>query len=187
MIGRMRIYTRTGDDGTTGLFGGMRVSKAAGRVEAYGTIDELNAVLGWVAVCPLRDATRAVLTRAQETCFRVGAFLATMPGKSPGIEAIEASDIEALEAAIDAAEEGLPPLKTFILPGGGEAGARLHVARTVCRRAERALVALADQDEVDAAWIRWTNRLSDLLFVLARRENHEAGVPETPWAPRADG
>lgn len=180
----MRIYTRTGDDGTTGLFGGGRVSKASLRVEAYGTVDELNAVLGFARATELPAEVDAVLAEAQDACFRVGAFIATVGGKDPGIDGIAEEHITRFEAAIDAAEEGLPPLTSFILPGGGEAASRLHLARTVCRRAERALVALAREDEVDGLHVRWLNRLSDLLFVLARRANHEAGIADVPWAPR---
>lgn len=182
----MRIYTRTGDDGTTGLYGGSRVSKAALRVDAYGTVDELNAVLGWVCAGEPPGETVAVLLAAQGVCFRLGAFLASASGKTPGTRALGNDDVQVLEAAIDAAEDGLPALRTFILPGGSEVGARLHIARTVCRRAERVLVALANTDEVELAWVRWLNRLSDLLFVLARRVNHDAGVPEMPWDPSAD-
>ncbi|MDJ0973245.1 MAG: cob(I)yrinic acid a,c-diamide adenosyltransferase [Planctomycetota bacterium] len=183
----MRIYTKTGDDGTTGLFGGRRVSKAALRVESYGTVDELNAILGWVrATDGGTEAADAILATAQEACFRLGAFVATVPGKDPGIAPLTNEDVTALEAAIDAAEEGLPALTSFILPGGTEAGSRMHVARTVCRRAERALVALAREDEVDMVLVRWLNRLSDLLFVLARRANHDAGVADVPWVPRGE-
>lgn len=180
----MRIYTKTGDDGTTGLFGGRRVSKAALRVEAYGTVDELNAVLGWVRAADGTDTSDAVLAAAQDACFRLGAFVATVPGQDPGIEALTDTDVEALETAIDEAEDGLPQLKSFILPGGTEASSRLHVARTVCRRAERALVTLSREDELEMVFVRWLNRLSDLLFVLARRANHDAGVADVPWTPR---
>ncbi len=181
----MRIYTRTGDDGTTGLFGGGRVSKASLRVDAYGTVDELNAVLGFTRAAELPSTVDTVLATAQDACFRLGAFVATVGGKDPGIEGIAEDDVLQLEAAIDEAEAGLPALKSFILPGGSEAASRLHLARTVCRRAERALVALAREDEVDLVLIRWLNRLSDLLFVLARRANHDAGIEDVPWTPRS--
>lgn len=182
----MKIYTRGGDDGSTGLYGGDRVSKADPRVDAYGSVDELNAVLGWVRVADPSDNIDAILMAAQETCFRLGAWLASAPGKDPGIEQVSEEDVELLEAAIDAMETELEPLKSFILPGGSELGARLHVARTVCRRAERAVVALAAQspDEVEGIAIRWVNRLSDLLFVQARWANFRNGTSEVPWQPR---
>lgn len=192
MISAMtRIYTRGGDDGSTGLYGGARVSKADARVGAYGCIDELNAVLGWVLASGPPEQIAQVLETAQHGCFRLGAWLACAPGTDPGIAAVSDEEVAAFERAIDSLEEHLPALKTFILPGGTEAGARLHVARTVCRRAERRLIALAagasldavDSERVDPVGIRWLNRLSDLLFVQARHANHAAGSPETPWLP----
>ena len=180
----MRIYTRSGDDGSTGLYGGVRVSKADPRVEAYGSIDELNAVIGWVRATQIPAALDEVLTWSQERCFCVGAFLASAPGTDPGIEPLTEEDVTQLEAAIDRLEEDLEPLKTFILPGGCEAAARLHIARTVCRRAERALVALAQGDGAEMLYIRWVNRLSDTLFVQARWANAQAGQADVPWQPR---
>lgn len=179
----MRIYTKSGDDGSTGLYGGRRVSKASMRVDVYGTIDELNACLGWARAAELPDEVDAVLAESQEQCFRLGAFLATVPGKDPGIAPLtEDDDVSALEAAIDAAEDGLPQLKSFVLPGGSEGAARLHVARTVCRRAERVLVALAAHETgTNPVWIRWLNRLSDLLFVYARVVNAAEGVADVKW------
>lgn len=179
----MRIYTRTGDDGSTGLYGGGRVSKAAERVEVYGTVDELNATVGWARAAGLPGGIDRVLERVQEGCFRIGAFLATAAGKDPGITPISDADVTALEHAIDQLEVGLSPLKTFVLPGGSEGAARLHLARTVCRRAERALVGLASREAVDGVHVRWLNRVSDLLFVQARAANHAAGVPDVPWLP----
>jgi cob(I)alamin adenosyltransferase len=180
----MRIYTRTGDDGTTGLFGGTRTSKASARVEAYGQVDELNAALGWArAAAPPPEVDR-VLERAQEGCFRLGAFLAAAPGRDPGIARLSDADVAAFEHAIDRLEQDLTPLTSFVLPGGSEAAARLHVARTVCRRAERCVVALAAHEEVDALFVRWLNRLGDLLFVQARAANLAAGVEDVPWQPR---
>lgn len=179
----MRIYTRTGDDGTTGLYGGGRVRKDAERVEVYGTVDELNAALGWARAAGLPPEVDRVLERAQEGCFRIGAFLAAAPGKDPGIARLGDADVLAFEQAIDALEQGLEPLKTFVLPGGVEGAARLHLARTVCRRAERALVGLAAREAVDPLQVRWLNRLSDLLFVQARAANRAAGVPDVPWHP----
>lgn len=180
----MRIYTRGGDDGSTGLLGGTRVSKADLRVEAYGQVDELNAVLGWIRSTELPPAIDRVLGVAQTDCFRLGALLAAAPGASAGVEPPGDAEILAMEQAIDALEERLPPLKHFVLPGGCEAAARLHLGRTACRRAERAVVALASGAEVPADAVRWLNRLSDLLFVQARFANHDAGVSDVPWIPR---
>lgn len=180
----MRIYTRGGDDGSTGLFGGRRVSKAAPRVEAYGSIDELNAVLGWAGAAGLPAAVEEILAGVQETCFRLGAFLAAAEGADPGVDPVIAADVETMEAAIDALEADLQPLQSFILPGGSEGAARLHVARTVCRRAERGVVALAEVETVDPLYLRWLNRLSDLLFVQARYANFVEGRDDVPWQPR---
>lgn len=179
----MRIYTRTGDDGTTGLYGGARVSKACDRVDAYGSVDELNAVLGWARAAGLPAEVERVLAHVQEDCFRLGAFLATVPGKDPGIPRMTEADVVRLEHAIDRLEADLPALTTFVLPGGSEGAARLHVARTVCRRAERVLVNLAAHEPLDGVHVRWMNRLSDLLFVQARAANAAAGVADVPWAP----
>jgi len=182
----MKIYTRGGDDGSTGLYGGARVSKADLRVEAYGAVDELNAMLGWAGAIKTSDNVTAVLAGAQDTCFRLGAWLASQQGKDPGVPPVADDDVEALEAAVDAMEAQLEPLKTFILPGGSEAASRLHIVRTVCRRAERRLVALGRVEEVEAVFVRWINRLSDLLFVQARWENRRAGIGDVPWSPRSE-
>jgi cob(I)alamin adenosyltransferase len=184
-VAKMKLYTKTGDDGTTGLFGGGRVKKASGRVEAYGTVDELNAVIGVARAGKLEAVTDSVLGAVQIDLFTLGAELACVPGKEAkmSMKLLEAADAERLEKAIDAAEEGLPPLKTFILPGGSTQAAALHFARTVCRRAERAVLAL---DDVPARGeiVVYLNRLSDLLFVLARKANATLGVEDVPWAPR---
>jgi cob(I)alamin adenosyltransferase len=181
-----RIYTKTGDTGDTGLFGGGRVSKSHPRVEAYGAVDELNAVLGWVRTA-VRDATiRDGLPRVQSDLFAIGAHLATdVPeGRAaPKLPELPAAGIAELEQWIDAAEAGLPELRSFILPGGAPGGAALHVARTVCRRAERRVVELSAAADVDDTIIVYLNRLSDLLFVLARLENLGAGESEQPWLP----
>lgn len=179
-----RIYTRTGDAGHTGLFGGGRVSKAAARVEAYGAVDELNATLGWVlANGPDARITEALRT-AQADLFTIGAHLATPGGRAAShVPDLPAHRIEAWERWIDAAEDELPPLRSFILPGGTPAAAALHVARTVCRRAERRVVHLADGEAIDGTVIVYLNRLSDLLFVAARLENHRAGAEEVRWDP----
>jgi cob(I)alamin adenosyltransferase len=176
-----RIYTKTGDDGTTGLIGGKRVPKNASRIEAYGAIDELNAVLGVVGASPLPERVRRILIRVQDDLFSIGADLALPAGQERsqwGIPAIADEDLRALEQEIDDCEAALTPLQRFILPGGSMPGALLHLARTVARRAERRCVALAHAEHVDPQIIRYLNRLSDLYFVLARYVNQENGQPE---------
>jgi cob(I)alamin adenosyltransferase len=180
----VRIYTRTGDAGETGLLGGQRVRKSALRVEAYGELDELNACLGLAATASADAGTAQLLTQVQRHLFALGARVADV--RKTGVAAAEKTafpdaHVATLERAIDLAEEALPPLKVFVIPGGSEAGARLHLARTVCRRAERRLVALAAQEDVPPVFLAYLNRLSDLLFVLARAANHRAGFPEIPW------
>jgi cob(I)alamin adenosyltransferase len=180
----MKIYTKTGDDGTTGLFGGGRVKKASLRVEAYGTVDELNATLGLARATKLDPDSEAILARAQVDLFTLGAELACVPGKEEKLNMplLAAEDAERLEKAIDHAEAFVPPLKYFVLPGGSAQAAALHLARTVCRRAERSVLAL-DDGEPRAELVIYLNRLSDLLFVLARRANVEAKVEDVPWVP----
>lgn len=184
MGGALKIYTKTGDAGETGLFGGARVSKGSARVSVYGDVDELNSSLGMVRVEPFDEAIDALLATIQSDLFDIGAELATPPGKDTGREGVGDAEVEALERAIDDAEEQLAPLTTFVLPGGCSAAARLHVARTVCRRAERNTVALSSEIEVRPAIVRYLNRLSDLLFVLARLANRRQGVPDVPWKGR---
>jgi cob(I)alamin adenosyltransferase len=181
----MKIYTKTGDDGTTGLFGGGRVKKTSVRVDAYGTVDELNATVGVARATGLDAVSDGVLAQVQSDLFTLGAELATMPGKEKKLtmHLLDDADAARLEAAIDAAEEGLPPLAFFVLPGGSPQAAALHVARTVCRRAERAVLAI-DEEPPRKALVVYLNRLSDLLFVLARKANHVAGKPDVPWAGR---
>ena len=179
----MKIYTKTGDDGTTGLIGS-RTRKDDRRVGAYGEVDELNAVLGLALVDVDDEDLTRLLRGIQRDLFAVGAQLADPEARVTGQRekaAVAAERIEELERAIDASEALLPALTAFILPGGSRLGATLHVARTVCRRAERSLVALSAASSVDARLIVYLNRLSDLLFVLARRENHRAGRPEDLW------
>jgi cob(I)alamin adenosyltransferase len=181
----MKIYTKTGDDGTTGLFGGARVKKASGRVEAYGTVDELNASVGVARASGLERETEETLARVQVDLFTLGAELACVPGKEAklGMVLLGAPEIEGLEGAIDRAEAALAPLKTFVLPAGCPQSAALHLARTVCRRAERAVLAL-DDAPARGDLVVYLNRLSDLLFVLARRANAHAGLPDVPWEPK---
>ncbi len=183
----MKIYTKTGDAGETGLIGGPRVAKDDLRVEAYGAVDELNALLGVArARCPDVEVDR-LLADAQAQLFTVGAELATPGGARAraAVPPVEPAWIAALEAAIDRFDAELPPLRHFVLPGGSTLAADLHLARAVCRRAERRVVALAATVEIDAAALVYLNRLSDFLFVAARIANHRAGVPEILWDPRA--
>lgn len=182
----MKIYTKTGDAGDTGLFGGARVSKASVRVAAYGDVDELNSTLGHCRV-QVADEIGDELGRVQAELFNVGAELASNPDKplQASLPTIEATDIERLERAIDGMESSLPPLTAFILPGGSEGAARLHMARTAARRAERQVVMLAAQSAVRPEVLRYLNRLSDVLFVMARRQNQIDGVPDVPWQGRA--
>lgn len=207
-----RIYTRTGDAGDTGLFGGGRVPKHHRRVEAYGTVDELNAALGAVAAAVADEWVRECVASAQPDLFVIGALLATPPAapgrRAPAVPGLDAARVEEIERAIDRAESELPELKAFIMPGGSPGGAALHLARTVCRRAERRVVELTragggalrggspggDDEPPDAGSeapghgvpdvvVVYLNRLSDLLFSLARLENHRAGHPEREWTP----
>jgi cob(I)alamin adenosyltransferase len=181
----MRIYTKTGDKGDTGLFGGQRVSKDALRVEVYGTVDELNAALGLAVALGDADPLAELLGRLQALLFELGAELATPPGAKRSNESVVDADVTGLEQAIDAAEAELSPLKTFILPGGGTRAAALHLARTVCRRAERLCVTLRrEEPETREITVRFLNRLADLLFVLARRATAEAGRADVAWSPR---
>jgi cob(I)alamin adenosyltransferase len=181
----MKLYTKTGDDGTTGLFGGGRVHKTSLRVAAYGTVDETNAAIGVARATRLDPAIDDVLTHVQEDLFALGAELACVPGKEDnlGIPPLGTAHIERLEHGIDEAVAACPPLKSFVLPGGSQQAAALHVARTVCRRAERALLALDDAPP-RGELVTYVNRLGDLLFALARQANVIAGVPDVPWNPR---
>jgi cob(I)alamin adenosyltransferase len=178
----VKIYTRTGDTGETSYFDGTRVRKDDPRLDTYGDVDELNAWLGLVRAAGIDADLDAMLARIQQDLFALGAQLAD-PGSKLAPRVTKAivsdQDVARLEALIDGHETELPPLRKFILAGGTHAGAALHVARTVCRRAERRMVAL--EPAVDAVLLRYVNRLSDLLFVLARVVNHRAGVPETEW------
>jgi cob(I)alamin adenosyltransferase len=179
----VKIYTKTGDAGETSFFDGTRVSKADLRVDAYGEVDELNACLGAARGAAKDDDLRQALAAIQEQLFAVGARLADPSVRIAGRVAkagVREDDVERLEHLIDRLEAELPPLRRFILPGGGEAGAWLHVARTVCRRAERRVVGLGE-GAVEPVLVRYLNRLSDLLFVMARAANHRQGVPETEW------
>lgn len=175
----MKIYTKTGDAGETSLFGGTRVRKDDARIEAYGTIDELNSFLGVVRASWPSSSLDGQFHAIQSDLFDIGAHLAS-PGRSR-FAGPPASRVASLEQDIDAMESELTPLKTFILPGGTLAASHLHVARTVCRRGERLVVALRDEDEATKASITYLNRLSDFLFVAARFANHQQGVADVPW------
>jgi len=180
----LKIYTRRGDAGDTDLFGGPRVGKDALRVEAYGAVDELNAVLGSCAAESGHVDLRDMLRHIQGLLFDIGSTLATPDtahrAKS-GVPEPRAEDVELLETQIDTLEGELSPLRRFILPGGTRAAAAFHLARTVCRRAERRSVSLQREEAVPELCVRFLNRLSDLLFVMARVENHRAGTPDVEW------
>jgi cob(I)alamin adenosyltransferase len=178
----VKIYTRTGDDGTTGLLGAARVSKADARIEAYGAVDELNAALGAARALDTERWLESGLARVQASLFQIGAELAADDGAALAkLDRIDEAAIASLETWIDRLEADLPPLKRFILPGGTPLAASLHVARTVCRRAERRVVALAATRELEPRLVRYLNRLADALFVLARWCNHRAGAAEHQW------
>ncbi|MEO1286866.1 MAG: cob(I)yrinic acid a,c-diamide adenosyltransferase [Chloroflexota bacterium] len=181
----MKIYTKTGDDGTTSLFSGGRVPKHHLRVESYGTVDELNSCLGVARAYQPTATSDDLLTTIQNHLFRVGSDLATpMDAKADWLVRITVKEIEWLEQTIDSLDESLPELKNFILPGGTPVAAHLHVARTVCRRAERIVVALAESEPINDASSIYLNRLSDCLFTLARYENVQNDETETKWIVR---
>jgi cob(I)alamin adenosyltransferase len=181
----VKIYTRTGDEGETALFGGGRVKKAHPRVNAYGTVDELNSVLGVALTTMGAGPVQERLAVVQHDLFVLGAVLATPPPapgrKRPGTPDLPMHRVTEMEEWIDEADRVLPPLTTFILPGGTPGAAALHLARTVCRRAEREVVALGHDEPVESEILVYLNRLSDLLFTLARLENHRAGMPDVAW------
>ncbi len=181
----MKIYTKTGDDGTTSLFSGGRVLKTNLRVESYGTIDELNSVLGVVRASQPSPHTDSLLGQIQRQLFNLGADLATpLDAKADWVVRMDAKTVAWVESQIDALTVDLPPLKNFILPGGSPAAAQIHVARTICRRAERVVVELQAQERVGEEVIHYLNRLSDFLFTLARWENLQQGIPEDTWTSR---
>ena len=178
----MKIYTKTGDAGQTSLYGGRRVDKDALRIEAYGTIDELNAHVGVARSLPLPPDIGLLLERLQRELFVLGADLATPPNtKAQNVRRVDATDIRRLEADIDRLDATLPALTMFILPSGSPAGVQLHVARTVCRRAERLVVRLVREESLETVPLVYLNRLADLLFVLARFVNHSLAAPESSW------
>ena len=185
-----RIYTKGGDAGETSLVGGQRVPKDTPRIEVFGTVDELNAVIGLATVSCAEDARlahlAAILRRVQHELFNLGSILATLPEDvHPNQPCVTPAEVAQLEREIDAMNADLPPLRSFVLPGGTRLNAELHVARTICRRAERLLVALARGQSVPPETIRYLNRLSDALFVWSRWVNHALGVAEVLWEPNA--
>ena len=181
----MKIYTRTGDEGETGLFGGGRVRKSDLRVAAYGDVDELNSALGVARASPPLELFDDLLATIQRDLFSLGGHLAT-PDPDKVRKALEKAELDQeriaeFESAIDQADMELPPLKAFVLPAGSPKAAALHLARTICRRAERSVVALSDQAQVPTLFLVYLNRLSDLLFTLARLANHRAGSGDVTW------
>ncbi len=177
----MKIYTKTGDCGETSLFGGQRVPKNHSRIDAYGTIDELNSVIGVVRTNEPVPKIEMIMERIQSELFVLGADLATPPEKNNRVNRITGDYVDRLERDIDEMESSLQPLNSFILPGGSAGAAWLHMARTVCRRAERACLACRRSEKISDEAIAYLNRLSDLLFVAARYLNHSNGIPDTPW------
>lgn len=181
----MKIYTKTGDDGSTSLFGGTRVQKNNIRINAYGTIDELNSIIGIAVSGDINDEIKFELENIQNVLFQIGSELASPENvKSNIIKRTSEEDVKNLETLIDKFDEKLPPLKNFILPGGNNSAAQLHFARTVCRRAERIIVELKEFELVSKNVLIYVNRLSDLLFVLARYQNLSRSTAEIIWKPR---
>lgn len=181
----MRIYTKTGDKGDTGLFGGKRVSKSELRIEAYGTIDELNSYVGLLRDQKVNADRKESLIEIQDRLFTIGSILATEPGNDKvKIPALHEEDVVRVEKEIDSMDSTLAPMKSFVLPGGHSSVSVGHITRTVCRRAERLVIRLHEQEKVDSLVIQYLNRLSDYLFVLCRKMTAELNAEETPWRPR---
>ncbi len=181
----MKIYTKTGDKGTTSLVGGTRIAKSDLRIEAYGTVDELNAYIGLLNDLEVNASRREFIKEIQDRLFTIGALLASEPDQhKKRIPDLHLSDIAALEQAIDSMNEHLSPMRFFILPGGNMAVSYGHIARTVCRRAERLVVRLAAETSVEELVVQYLNRLSDYLFILCRAMAKDLGVEEVAWKPR---
>jgi len=183
----MKIYTKTGDNGTTSLIGGTKVPKSHLRIEAYGTVDELNSHVGLCKDLLTDEPGKKILLEVQDRLFTIGSSLACDPIKEPKmrIPDLKETDVELLEKEMDRMNETVPPMKSFILPGGHTTLSQLHIARCVCRRAERCCVRLEQESlEVEAIIIKYLNRLSDYLFVLSRYAGHQMNVEEIPWKPR---
>lgn len=180
----MKIYTKTGDSGETGLFGGRRLSKSDPRIEAYGTVDELNSFLGLLRDSLENNHQKAVLKNVQDRLFTVGSHLASDPEHQPMLPDLTENDLLFLEKEMDDMDETLPPLRNFVLPGGHPAVSVAHVCRTVCRRAERRVVELGHQEPVEEIVVRYLNRLSDYFFVLSRKIALDFGAEEIAWRAR---
>ncbi|HRG78477.1 MAG TPA: cob(I)yrinic acid a,c-diamide adenosyltransferase [Cyclobacteriaceae bacterium] len=181
----MKIYTKTGDQGSTSLFGGKRVSKADLRIDTYGTVDELNSWVGVLRDQSVNQYRKEILVEIQDRLFTIGSILATEPENTKvKVPSLAENDIELLENRMDEMDAILPPMRFFVLPGGHTSVSFGHVARTVCRRAERLVIALSQTEKVDPLVIKYMNRLSDYLFMLCRTMAHELKAEETPWRPR---
>lgn len=181
----MKVYTKTGDKGTTALFGGSRVPKFHDRINAYGTVDELNSYIGMVRDQKVNESRHDILVEIQDRLFTVGSILATEPGNEKvKVPELLDTDVLLLETEMDKMDELLPPMKSFVLPGGHESVSHCHIARCICRRAERLVIALSEDEDVHPMVIKYLNRLSDYLFVLARLVSQELKAVETPWKPR---
>lgn len=181
----MKIYTKTGDAGKTSLLGGTRVSKCDERIDAYGTIDELNSFLGLVGDLDQDEIRVKFIRTIQSRLFTIGSSLAAETDKARKIKPdLEENDIKALEESIDLMNESLPMMKNFIIPGGHQLVSNTHIARTICRRAERLIIKLLETENIEGIVIKYVNRLSDYLFVLARKQGFELSVKEIPWKPR---
>lgn len=185
LLHKMKIYTRKGDSGETSLIGGSRVKKSHIRIKAYGTIDELNSFIGVIRDCTTNKSQDENLERIQNNLFTIGSELASEPNSKMSLPEVKANEIDVLEHAMDAMNVDLPELKNFILPGGDLAASYCHVARTVCRRAERATVEIMENTNVSPIIVRYLNRLSDYLFVLARFYTFKHGGSETIWKTRS--
>lgn len=181
----MKVYTKTGDKGQTSLFGGKRISKADLRIESYGTVDELNSWIGLLRDQEIAEHQKQVLVEVQDRLFTMGSMLASDPEKPlKNIPLISAEDITYLEQQMDKMDENLPPMKSFVLPGGHQIVSYCHISECVCRRAERMVIRLSEESVVDELVIRYLNRLSDFLFVLSRQISLDKNANETPWEPR---
>ena len=181
----MKIYTKTGDKGTTALFGGSRVSKANERINAYGTIDELNSHIGMLRDQEVNHKRKDILIEIQDRLFTLGSILATEPGNTKvKVPQLIESDVKLLEEEMDKMNDILPEMRNFILPGGHQSVSVCHISRCVCRRAERLVIELSEKEEVPEIVIQYLNRLSDYLFVLARMMSSELNADEVPWQPR---
>lgn len=184
----MKIYTKTGDKGKTSLIGGTRLSKAHIRIDAYGTVDELNSYIGLLRDQPVNENRRELLKEIQDRLFTIGSHLASEPEQTKKIlpDLVE-NDTALLEKEMDQIDAKVPPLRSFVLPGGHQSVSFGHIARTVCRRAERAVIALEQEEEVEEIVIRYLNRLSDYLFMLCRMMTYELKIEEVTWKPRVSG